>query len=227
MTLNPSIRKATTGAVPSAIASYDYTDIDEGTGFVIFNGSQISGTALAYTLTKAEYYANETSTGSRTTDASVTKLVDADFDVEFNLPKIIKGKALITATIGMYGTGGGGDRNFNLYYTAILKRVDVNGTETTIVTGNSDVIRKVGLGQAEILSKTQAVRLTVPLTYFKQGETLRLTMEVYGESPGNVATEAGIAHDPKDRNNDDVEFKIIEDADTTKLEFHVPFRIDI
>ena len=74
-------------------------------------------------------------------------------------------------------------------------------------------------------SQTQLIPLPITGTqHFKQGETLRLYLDIWGYNGAGDLSHGGFGTDPADRNDPDA--KTIEDADTTKLELYVPFLLN-
>ena len=78
-----------------AVASYDATDIAEGTGTVSFYGFAVSGSAgLVYRLGRNQMYSHKVETLVTCTTADSTP-IDIDFDTSaFNLPNLTVSSAL-------------------------------------------------------------------------------------------------------------------------------------
>ena len=212
------------GAYPKpAIASYDYIDVSEGSGIVVLYG--IAGTS-ANTFTRETIPSNKVvQYGQMTGDPNVkTKALDVDYDLMLNYPKTIKGKAVVAVSIGFNSIV----NETNIISAKALIRKWDGTTETEIVSKESDTYEKLGVG---IFSRTMLIEMDVPETNFKAGEYLRLTIEFYGTRPLGAAGSpyCGFGNDPADR-NDSTDYnpqKIINDVDTTKLQFNCPFKIDL
>src|SRR3990167_9378636 len=94
----------------AAIASFNYTDIAEGTGVVLFYGAthkEVSTTS--YFLTTNTPYSNDVITsGAILQSANWTEVINKNFDVRFNRPQNIKGYAYLSLSLGGYASAGAG-----------------------------------------------------------------------------------------------------------------------
>lgn len=208
-------QKSTEGSV----VSYNYTDIAEGTGIVIFYGYVTeNGAGLDYHLgTDSTTYSSKLETES----ASVTAL-DFDFDLSsFNFSKIVKGTGLLSFTIGSQsGTG----TTTNTTCVATLRKWD-GTTETDIATATSPV---VSAGASTKVLELVTMPITIPKTHFKKGDTLRLNMLVTPvKAVGTQSATAILGHDPRNRDGS----LIVPSTDTpdtiTKIIFKLPFDLDL
>ncbi len=198
----------------SAIASYSYTDVAEGTGVQIFYGSTYKvDTTLSYFLTtQGGHYANDTTSSANIATGDPAKVLDLDFDLPLNLPKNIKGNLYVTATIGCSARNAG---TSTLYYIAKLRKWD-GSTETDIASAQSATITNVNSPSVDTLS----TKITVPLTHYKKTDTIRLTMEVWAGQSGGSST-AVIYHDPIERAS------ALPDGETQRVIGFIPFRLDL
>lgn len=212
----------------SAIVSYSYTDILEGTGVVVFNGASMvlnaspPGTSNAnpvYLLTTQQPYSSTISTGATIPDTSWNKVVDIDFDVVFNMPKTIKGNAFVTCTIG----GGNGSSGANGFYYAKLRKYD-GSTETEIASAASECFQMNG---STYSGKVTLTKIVVPLTHFKKGETLRLTIELWGAKVAAGTQNFYIGHDPQDRTFSNLGVDADGNPNPTTLKFYCPFKLEL
>ena len=215
---------------PSAIASYDYVDIAEGTGIVVFYGSVTKNNAATnYYLTTTKTYSGVIVPSATPAGTSYTKLIDADFDVVFNTPKLVKGKAYLSVTQGAVcqsGTTGVG-----VYLVATLKHYD-GTTETTLGSAQTSTAFVSTPGSGATSKSISFVFDIASTQQFKANDTLRLTLECWGKKAADASgnNQAGFGADPMDRNDDSVgatHFKVILDTDTTILQLNVPFRVDL
>ena len=209
-------------AQEQAIASYSYTDIAEGTGVVAFYGfdSKVQ-TARSYGLTINTIYSNTKVTDSEniTHGSPAQKHLDIDFDLSsFNSPRNIKGTAIINFT-----AGGGGSASCIMYLIAKIRKWD-GTTETEIAQAQSETET---LGSNGVVAySTHNIKIAIPLTHFKKGETLRITMEGWGYS-STVDNGVGIhlCHDPKARTVAGTGGGA--NAETSQIMFYIPFKLDI
>ena len=211
-----------------AIATYNFTDIAEGTGVTQFKGFQTnSSTGLDYHLSGASLISStvETTSGTITfPDTQVAQLaLDLDFDLStFNLPKTIKGTVNIGTSGGATRVGGGGD-GFHGFMIYKLRRIPATGGEIELGSVQSEDIIIAGAGSDR---KQISVAISITQTSFKKGDILRLTVEAWGharltsESQGTLT----IPHDPANKDG-----TVITPAATytTKLNANVPFLLDL
>ena len=81
----------------------------------------------------------------------------------------------------------------------------------------------------ELQEENKDLKEPMELPQDKKGEKLRLKVEVWGKKTGGATTTMGQGHDRKDRTAESVagEGVVVVDEDTTILEFHVPFQLDL
>lgn len=204
-----------------AIASYDGYDIAAGTGIVNFYAGKTSGATI---LSNVKYYSDSIMTAKSGLQTTWTKEIDLDFDAPINRPLIIKGKTVVNVPfyLGLASTSGASG-------AAIVRVRKWDGiTETEICEGSSRVIETTSAPYWEIF----AIDVDIPLTHFKKGETLRLTVEGWGNQAAAVTGYLRIAHDPMDRYKTFGKLAETWDATNTPavpstLIFQVPVRIDL
>ena len=212
----------------TAIASYDYVDVSEGSGVIIFLGaSHKEETTPGFFLSRNATYSNTVTSRAFTLigNQDFNKLIDHDYDITFNLPKRLKG---IIRCILSIGGGDIGSPNTSLEVYAIIRARHWDGTtETDLASGQTET-KAIAANVND--SKTMNVEIDVTAgRHFKKGDTLRLTVEIWAKRVGSVTAPAGYGHDPKDRNAESVgsESQVVLDEHTTILEFHIPFRLNI
>lgn len=210
---------------PEFVVNYSYTDISSGTGYQIFYAAD--GTDINFLL-ENPVYSNTVVEYVQvpTYDGNFAKYKDLDFDVQFNLPKTIKGRAIINLSAGIANKAAEANE---IYVIAKIRKWD-GSTETEIANNQSDTFTS-GIVINTTYSTTFCIEIDVSETQIKAGEYLRLTIELYGRL-GSGAGNAfiGFGHDPKDREdivNHPNTNQVILDSDTTKLEFHVPFKLNV
>lgn len=153
------------------IASFSFTDIAEGTGTIIYNGTRVtddSGEDWALITQSLE------GSGS---PAQTLRLInhqeEVDFNLSpFNLPKILTGTAYVSAVQSAVNTD-------TSSFTVQFKKV-TGGEESNIssLVASSDF---VGTGTEDI---TWLIPVPLTKTHFKKGDNLRITIE-------NTSTETG------------------------------------
>ena len=137
-----------------------------------------------------------------------------DFDVEFNRPVIIKGDAIVNIPF-WFNTGGA--NNFASTITASIRKVTTAG-ETDLVSGSAIIAENFpGAGSGEYMT---GIKVDVPNTSFKKGETLRLTILNTVNAQGGTIY---LGHDPMSR----LSLGPLTWTITTSTTAHIPFVIDI
>jgi hypothetical protein len=192
-----------------AVASYNWTDVASGSGYVTY---YLGGILTTYFMSETRFYSGHASGGSYTsfTLNAASPIMDKDFDILINRPITIKGLAIIN--VPFLKNNVGGDQNLKVY---IRKWTGVVETDIVSATGSSanDVTTAQVLG----------CLLTVPTTTFKKGEYLRITIQI--EQTSAVAYSGWVAHDP-------MEVAIAGDTSpfdtvTRQLVAQIPVRIEL
>jgi len=194
------------------LANYDYFDIAEGTGVVIFYGAEHEeGGVKGYFLSNIPTYSNSVMVRTNPTSTSYTKLKDNDFDVTFNTPKNINGKLRVALTLGSLITTATG------YSYVIVKARHWDGTtETELGSGTTKTLTASGA----VDSVPTNTEIDIDDVHFAAGETLRITIELWGKkSEAGTVGNMGYGCDPKNRKS---VFK--KDDDTSVMEVMVPFK---
>lgn len=209
---------------PSTIATYNYTDIAEGTGIQLFYGFGYYNQAgtLVYGLGKSTDYSETIETSSAPDDTgNYSKVIDLDFDLNaFNLPQTARG----TAQVNLTQFAGYGGYDMANYIIARIRKWD-GTTETEVASGQSAGITT----SSNTIKKVRTIRFTVPKTHYKKGDILRLTIELWAktQSAGYINSTAAFGHDPENRDGALIIPSTDDPRTTTKLLFYCPFNIDI
>lgn len=176
------IKKRYRGVPTQDLASYDAYDLATGIGYNVFYGIDlITGNDSYFDTftTRTDIYGDS---GFKSYGTSTD--IDADFDIEFNIPRTIEGDAtfhiVLTSSHDMSANAMTVNVNF--------KHVNALGTETQIGTQVSNPMAPNN-GEAFFDGL-----YTIPNTRFKKGEKFR--MSVTAES---VGTTVRLMHDPKNR----------------------------
>lgn len=204
----------------NASANYDWTDIASGIGYETFYAAI---TADSNILSPNIFYSDYVSTKSSVINlATYMKVIDADFDVQFIIPRTIKGRTIINVPMAVVGTAA---TQYTAKITAKVRKWD-GTTETEIAENDSHEFTEVAAAESK---KTMlAIDVNIPITHFKSGEYLRLTIEAWGKSASTADGYIYIGHDPKSRATQ-AEYAVTFDwgTDPSSLIFNVPFRIEI
>jgi len=203
------------------IASYDWTDLAEGTGAVVYYGAKISG---SYILRANAIYSDQVATTSVQIDdeTDFTQTHDIDFDLEFNLSKDISGKGIVMVPIGRKVLT---DKSFEQFVVVRFRKVDATGEhelalEQSRTLGNNDFkITSLGIATSYV-----TVAVDIPKTHFKKGENLRITVEHWGRClTGDGNSYQGFGHDPANRI--DYQTNAIISGANSVLTAYVPYLI--
>lgn len=194
-----------------ATASFDYADIQEGTGITVYNlaRTEISGGTQAGILTRNSLYSTDMEVSGSSANGQSS---DLDYDVVFQRPQNVQGTAFANIPHKIVGTA------VQSYFILRLRKWD-GATETNIVSATSKVIT----GGAAATTTVQLVPLVVPLTHFKKDETLRFTVELWGNNAGGTW---GYGIDPKNRTESWMRLTG-QDAFTSQSTLSVPFVLKI
>lgn len=203
--------------------NFNWVDVSSGTGYVLFDGyASPLAAGTEYVLIPSTIADDVTSVATvgngltTTIDPAVSGVMakrgEIDFDMSvFNIPQTVRGDVYVRAP--STGTiSGAGTRTVKL----IVKFRKWDGvTETDIASGetaNQNFSSHVTFGQT--------VKIVVPRTLFKKGETLRITVEYWGQDVvGTFAYTAG--HNPRDTAGGS--FNVNE----SRLSAAIPFEVNI
>lgn len=195
--------------VGPALASYNFADIISGTGY--FN-LYLGKTQDKNVISNLSFYSHTIFTTANNATTTLTKVIDDDFDITIQKTITFKGIAILNLpTKFRFGNGAYAGSG---YHKVILKKADVAIASVTLATTS---------GNSVTTYKMNAVDLTMPLTTFKRGEVLRVTIEgwVKINTAGGSGCDVAYAHDPKNRLTD-------WDASTpSTLTLFLPTRLDI
>lgn len=218
--------------------NFDYFDIITGRGYQIFFG--ISAAGITGVLNNKIYSGMIHKNGVKVTLAvqgTRYELYDFDFDIVFGTPRTIDGEIFIQIPFGIHMTTGDAGKTFEFSIDVEAFHVSTVPVETSLGTATSELIRISGLGNGGFGDHMTMVRIDVAKKHFKKDETLRFTMkgQVKPIDSTNHVAVGGVGCDPQNRSDfkielnadDDSELQVITTDDPTRMEFHVPFVIDI
>ncbi len=226
-------------AAEGAAATYNYSDIAEGRGYVVYYGASSETTTFVSPVTIYSGMTHRCGADVNVAnDDDYDELIDIDFDIIFNMPQNIKGDILIQLPFGFQRTGAGDANNADYKATASVYHYD-GTTETQLgSTATTEILNITGMVQGDIESHISTIKVNQSsVQHFKKGETLRFTLKVYLKhaSAGALTFIGGVGCDPLNRTDDVIaltsnstqETQVIETNEPTRLEFHVPFVIDL
>jgi len=225
---------------PTSIASYDYTDIAEGTGvndfygFVNVTGSGtssgstlISGSSLSQNALYSAQIEDVTAYSTSTWASSGFWIagyhddeIDVDFDLTpFYLPKNIGGTAYVRFSYYANAV----TNNLYIGWKAKLRKWD--GTTETEIAEAVSAVNIISSGTNEKV--TLVMPITVPFTHFNKGDQLRLTICGYTATSGNPGSTTGnIAFGTDPQNQDGTYLIPSTGTETTTLRIWIPFKLE-
>jgi len=181
---------------PKETINVSFTDTATGAGILeLF----FANTATENRLTQTSLYSHKPFIMSSTsTSGSYTQLMDKDFDLDFKKSATIEGEALFS--LGLLCSNDEEYNDMKVYSDIIVKKWD-GTTETTIATytGSSNVINYETGSVQNIIFNNYTANLDLPKTTFKSGESLRITIHLYGQSNGTSDLQIAFCCDPKGR----------------------------
>lgn len=198
-----------------ALSNYDYVDIATGTGYIkLYAGKTISGASTAnYALSNITYFSVPVYIDKTGTSSVYQKLIDLDFDVLLNKPMTFRGNAIVQVPIQ---TDNFGAASTIAYAIPSIKKWD--GTTETLIATTTSGAHTLQDTHGEIFTYS----IPIPLTSFKKGETLRLTIEGWAvNNTGDTAGHIRIYHDPMSRETDRIS------GANTQLILQMPVRITL
>ena len=210
---SPDLTELTT--VSQAIVSYEFTDIEDGTGVSTYFGFADDNTgATSYGLTKQNIYSKPEATAQSSAGGTETKVVD--FDLVMNVPKTVNGDLVANIPITAVSNQDLGCRT-----SVTLNVIHYDGsTETSLGTKTSNYITNNG---ANIL-KDGITCLIIPVDnrLFAAGEILRMKVTLTVTRLNGIAT-GSIRHDPQNRSpaSPSVTYQ------ASNMIFNVPFKLEI
>ena len=196
-----------------ATASFDYADLQEGTGITVYNlaYTELSGNVTAGVLTRNSLYSSQMEISG---NSAAGMMSDTDFDVKFARPQNIKGTAYANIPHKIVP----GAPAVSGYLVVKIRKWD-GTTETEIISATSKTISASGGGAAVTI--VQNVPIVIPLTHFKKDETLRCTVEAWGTAASGTY---GYGVDPQARTESWMRLTG-QDAFTSQSTLSVPFQL--
>lgn len=197
--------------VQPLIPSYNYSDVDEGTGITTYYASTAEkSTGEQYLLTTSLPY-------SHLVSISGSLSVGVTFSGSFvtgalNRPRIMKGTPVINVTWRVTNS----TSSNNNYPSAELFRYD-GSTYTSLGYTSGSIISSAG----GVMRTTQLRIPDVTATLIKAGEQIVVRPGITADTAGN-SPKGFIACDPQNRDDD---WFTAGNFDTTKLIANIPFKI--
>ncbi len=205
-----------------AIASYDFFDIAAGTGYETFYIGEASGAQI---LTNVSFYSDRCAPRSDNSSPGGGWILqhDNDYDVEINLPRIIKGEMICNVPYGVLVQSAAGIHASIVYVR--LRKYD-GTTETEIASGAVTHLSftPTVVGYKRLIG---AGKITVPQTKLIRGDKLRLTIEQWAAiGAGSSSGAFFYGSDPNNRNSGASD-TLTWGSEISQSSFIIPFKIDL
>ena len=224
------MRKLLSPASPQLV-NYNFTDIAAGTGVTEFYGGRLGDNVLySYALSNNKFYSSKVMTDLISISVnSYAIMVDVDFDVKFNQPKIMNGKAIVNIPLGAEGLAAS---SLNMYSVGKLYKWD-GTTETLLGYASGAALVTGGLADGDFITGMNAVEVPLENVHFKKDETLRLTVQLIGKTGQLNSAHMFIGHDPQNRPTSGFETVpagnpvLTFGTSPSVLSVQIPFKLDI
>jgi len=195
-------------SVEKAIASYDFTDIANGEGVVVYYGCKNDD---KFFLTSKEMPSKLAWTYSTASG----EMFNEDMDLVFNRPQRIKGNLIASIPL-LYIVGSSKE------FTAVITISHFDGSSATQIGQETDTTI-TGSASLPPPSRILCIEIADLNQHFKKGESLRINVTI-SSSGGADGSGRYVGHDPIGRSGDgSSENEILE----TKMRFYVPFDLDL
>ena len=202
----------------SSVASYDWTEVASGEGYVTFDGfASVTSTATDYHMSN-----NVLGTGSQTYAVDTSSTASIDFDTTpFNSPRYVQGNALIAFTHAIFASAAGGGKTNAI--TVAVYHYD-GSTETSLGTATCEALTSVA---NQLVKATR--QFVIPLTpkHFKIGDILRIKVTVaWAGGEGNYVH--AFCCDPLNRDITGLySHTLTASTNPTKFQVAIPFKIQL
>jgi hypothetical protein len=201
-------------AISNVLANYNFVDIASGTGYITFYAGK---TVDLNILSNFTYYSDILYTeGVALASTNNYLSLDVDFDTLVNRPLDVKGLAIVNIPVNP-------STSTTTTYAIVYFRKWDGVSETNIANNTSRTSGTGGTTSFYMLS----VDLDIPLTHFKKGETMRLTIMLYSNKSTVGDSAVRFAHDPKNRVSDGTLDWDLTGAVPSQLSFQCPVRLNL
>ena len=199
--------------VQPLIPSYNYSDVDEGTGITTYYGfTAEKSTGEEKLLTTSQPYSHLISLSGSLSSSMIYNFSGSFLTGALNRPRIMKGSAVFNVTWRVTNST---SSNSNFVWVRLRK---YDGSAYTQIGEASGSIISSDAGTM----RTTALQIgSIPSTLIKAGEQINVVVGVAAASTGN-SPYGFIACDPQNRDDD---WFTAGNFDTTKLIANIPFKI--
>lgn len=222
--------------IPEIIASYDYTDFEDGTGIVVYYaGGTRDSSGVKYHLDRNTYQSSWEDTDDEdrflrdeTSSGTFAEVFNIDFDAGvFQTPRTLQGTMIsqIPVAINHQHSNNQGDT----YVIMTIYHYD-GSTETQIAqTQSNTFVCATGVSETKVYF---VIKTTIPRTRFKIGDNIRITVQLYAKKNAGTSNPAFmLAFDPLNQvitaeNGTGTSIQRLNVASGySQMAFNIPFRI--
>lgn len=188
-----------------SLTTYDYKDVADGTGVIVFNAGQCyTGSTSAFILDGNTFYSDliynsYNGASSMTFDTGI-----------FNTPRTVKGNAVLSIPIWNSSASNAG--------TVKITIQKVSGGSASSISSQTTVNAPIGNGAYNMT----LTRVALTETNFAIGDNLRVVIDI---TVTNGTIE--IAHDPAGRYQGNITSALTAPPMVTKMTVAIPFKLDL
>jgi len=185
-------------AQPSILATYDYTDLTTGIAYKNYYGCKLDAGAFVLLGTPLST-TNGASTQGMGSPLGTSDALRQEFDFDLNVdrPQQVKGSLFVDTTY--FARNVNGSLTFVIGYIKVrIYHVDASSTETEIGTQITATERPQTDNTIQVVTQQATFKFDVDKR-FKEGEKLRVNIELWGSAGGSTSNSnavCGLCHDP-------------------------------
>ena len=210
-------------------ANYDYNDLADGIGYVLYYGALTeTDSGEEGILTRDTLISSKFESSREITTSSSWQNISVTFNTsQFNSPRTVKGEIKIVIPAKLWHTA---ERSSQMYMEVSVQKWD-GSQETTLTTITSETITLSTGSSGGSKERCFVMKGTLPETSFKIGDVLRIEVTGWGLRTGGTGNNyiyIGFAHDPQNHATDNVWGGSSSAAPyQSMLEFHIPYKLEL
>lgn len=207
-------------------AVVDFTDFEDGVGYVSYQGYNSETTAGSlYHLNSNNIHSDQVETTDTTTGVGTTptfaKSLDLDFDTSaFTIPRVINGNVITNTTLGfIFNTAN------NVSFRAVVELSIVDASGATLIGTSTSRTYVVSSHNA-----WKSINFTTPFAVdnkiVQEGQWLRLTVQFWGHTAvSGSAVDTAIGHSPFNLDGTAI-IPTTQESNYNQTILNVPFKIE-
>lgn len=197
--------------------NYDFIDYTAGRVIVRYYGYKWdTSAASAWGLTNYAIYSHTVNDEVVDSNAAYTTLFNRNFDLLFEVPRIIDGKIIINIPVGINNYTGGTASLQALATASIVGGATIDGPDTSGAFTEAAVQQSAGILTMVLTASDQKIKV---------GETLRINITIQGKNNGPNNTAFGFGFDPQNRiGNQSGANPPFASGDVTEMHVYIPYK---